>query len=72
MAQSIAKLEVSEQQRQELLLVLRASSSSQRDVRRAHIVLLRAEGKSQHEAMGFYEGWGTVVDQMVEYMKSLK
>lgn len=31
-----------------------------------------AEGKSQHEAMGFYEGWGTVVDQMVEYMKSLK
>ena len=30
------------------------------------------EGKSQHEAMGFFEGWGTVVDQMVEYMKSLK
>jgi transposase len=49
MAQSIAKLEVSEQQRQELLRVVRASSSSQRDVRRARIVLLRARGKSQDE-----------------------
>ncbi len=49
MAQSIAKLEVSEQQRQELLRLVRASSSSQRDVRRARIVLLRAEGKTQEE-----------------------
>ena len=49
MAQSAAKLEVSEQQREELLRVVKASSSSQRDVRRARIVLLRAEGKSQEE-----------------------
>ncbi len=28
-------------------------------------------GKEQHEAMGFYEGWGTVLDQLVEYMKSV-
>ena len=49
MAQSTAKLELSEQQRQELLRVVKASSSSQRDVRRARIVLLRAEGKSQEE-----------------------
>jgi transposase len=49
MAQAITKLEVSEQQRQELGRVVRASSSSQRDVRRARIVLLRGEGKSQEE-----------------------
>jgi transposase len=49
MAQSIAKVEVSEQQRQELLRIVRASGSSQRDVRRARIVLLRADGKSQAE-----------------------
>jgi transposase len=49
MAQSITKLEVSEQQRQELLRVVRASSSAQRDVRRARIVLLRADGKTQEE-----------------------
>lgn len=49
MARSIARLDVSEQQRQELLRIVRASSSSQRDVRRARIVLLRAQGKSQEE-----------------------
>lgn len=49
MAQSITKLDVSEQQRRELLRVVRAPSASQRDVRRARIVLLRAQGKSQDE-----------------------
>jgi transposase len=49
MAQSIVKLEVSEQQRQELLRVVRASCSPQRDVRRARIVLLRSEGNSQEQ-----------------------
>lgn len=42
-----AALVLNEQQRQELLRVVRATSSAQRDVRRARIVLLRAEGKSQ-------------------------
>lgn len=28
------------------------------------------EGKKQHEEMGFLEGWGTVADQMVEYIKA--
>lgn len=27
-------------------------------------------GRRQHEAMGFHEGWGTVLDQLVAYMKS--
>lgn len=27
-------------------------------------------GCKQHEAMGFYDGWGTVVTQMVEYIKA--
>ncbi|NTS30377.1 SRPBCC family protein [Phyllobacterium sp. BT25] len=27
-------------------------------------------GKKQHEEMGFHDGWGTVLDQMVAYIKS--
>jgi uncharacterized protein YndB with AHSA1/START domain len=27
-------------------------------------------GRKKHEEMGFYEGWGTVADQMVTYIKS--
>ncbi len=27
-----------------------------------------AEGKQQHEAMGFHEGWGKALDQLVAYM----
>lgn len=26
--------------------------------------------KKKHEEMGFHDGWGTVVDQMVEYIKA--
>jgi uncharacterized protein YndB with AHSA1/START domain len=26
--------------------------------------------RKKHEEMGFYDGWGTVVDQMVEYIKA--
>lgn len=29
------------------------------------------ETAEQHKAMGFYDGWGTVVDQLVEYIKGL-
>ncbi|MGH8677023.1 MAG: IS630 family transposase [Burkholderiales bacterium] len=47
MAKSIAKLELSGQQRQELTRLVQASTSTQREVRRARIVLLRAQGKSQ-------------------------
>lgn len=28
-----------------------------------------AEGRKQHEEMGFHDGWGTVVNQLVEYIK---
>lgn len=28
------------------------------------------EGRKKHEEMGFFEGWGTVVTQMVEFIKS--
>jgi uncharacterized protein YndB with AHSA1/START domain len=28
------------------------------------------EGRKKHEEMGFFEGWGTVVTQMVEYIKA--
>jgi len=28
------------------------------------------EGCKKHEEMGFYDGWGTVVTQMVEYIKA--
>lgn len=47
MSRPVSDLEVSEQQRRELLRLVRAPTSAQRQVRRARIVLLRAEGKSQ-------------------------
>jgi uncharacterized protein YndB with AHSA1/START domain len=28
------------------------------------------EARKKHEEMGFHEGWGTVVSQMVEYIKA--
>jgi uncharacterized protein YndB with AHSA1/START domain len=28
-------------------------------------------GRKKHEEMGFHEGWGTVVDQLVEYIKKV-
>ncbi len=28
------------------------------------------DGRKQHEDMGFHDGWGTVVDQMVAYIKN--
>jgi uncharacterized protein YndB with AHSA1/START domain len=30
-----------------------------------------AETRTAHEAMGFHEGWGTALDQLVEAAKSL-
>ena len=29
------------------------------------------EGRRKHEEMGFYDGWGTTLDQMVEHIKGL-
>lgn len=35
------------------------------------IALHRDEaGRKKHEEMGFHEGWGTVADQLVDYIKS--
>lgn len=31
-----------------------------------------AEARQQHEEMGFYVGWGIVVDQLTEYAKTLE
>lgn len=50
MSRPITKLELTEQQRLELTRMARASTSTQRQLRRARIVLLRAQGKSQEEA----------------------
>lgn len=47
MAKAVAALALSEQQRRELTRLVRAPTSTLREVRRARIVLLRAEGKSQ-------------------------
>ena len=30
------------------------------------------EGRKKHEVMGFHQGWGTVLDQLVEVAKELK
>lgn len=30
------------------------------------------ENRDKHEEMGFYDGWGTVLDQMVEYVKGME
>ena len=27
--------------------------------------------QKQHEEMGFFDGWGTVLDQMVAYVKTI-
>lgn len=29
-----------------------------------------ADGRKQHEEMGFHDGWGTVLDQLVEHVKA--
>lgn len=49
MARPVTRLELSEEQRQALTHVVRSPTSTQRAVRRARIVLLRAAGKSQEE-----------------------
>jgi uncharacterized protein YndB with AHSA1/START domain len=30
------------------------------------------ESRKTHEEMGFHDGWGTVVDQLVDYIKELQ
>ena len=30
------------------------------------------EGRARHEAMGFLEGWGTVLDQLVEHVHTMR
>lgn len=37
---------------------------------RALAMHLDPEGAAQHAQMGFHEGWGTVVDQMVEHIQA--
>jgi transposase len=49
MARSVSKLELSERQRRELTRWLSAATATQREVRRARIVLLRAAGKTQEQ-----------------------
>jgi hypothetical protein len=34
------------------------------------VIHIDAETCKQHEDMGFYNGWGTVLDQLVSLMKS--
>lgn len=29
------------------------------------------DGRKKHEEMGFHQGWGTVLDQLVEYAKAM-
>ena len=49
------------------VLTLEPSGSGTRYVA---IAIHRDEaGRKKHEEMGFHQGWGTVVDQMVEYVK---
>lgn len=36
---------------------------------RAIAVHADPEGRKQHEEMGFHNGWGTVIDQMVEHIQ---
>lgn len=33
----------------------------------AHCLHKDPEGRKKHEEMGFFEGWGTCIDQLVEY-----
>jgi uncharacterized protein YndB with AHSA1/START domain len=50
------------------ILTLEAQGSG---TRYTAIALHRDEaGRKKHEEMGFYEGWGTVVDQMAAYIKA--
>lgn len=37
---------------------------------RAHVMHRDPEGKQAHEAMGFHAGWGTALDQLVEFLKA--
>ncbi|MDX1268951.1 MAG: SRPBCC domain-containing protein, partial [Oceanisphaera sp.] len=36
----------------------------------AAVVHQTAAAKAQHEAMGFHEGWGIALDQLVAFMKA--
>lgn len=37
----------------------------------ATVIHSEEAGRKQHEEMGFHDGWGTALDQLVAYMKSL-
>jgi uncharacterized protein YndB with AHSA1/START domain len=36
---------------------------------RAHVKHANTEDRQQHEEMGFHDGWGTALDQLVEWAK---
>lgn len=38
----------------------------------AHVMHIDESSRIKHETMGFYEGWGTALDQLVAYVKSLQ
>ena len=38
---------------------------------RAIAVHRTEEGRKQHEEMGFHEGWGQALDQLVDYAKKM-
>lgn len=38
----------------------------------AYALHANPDKRKEHEAMGFHEGWGTVLDQLVEYTKSME
>ena len=65
MTRPIVKLEVSEQQRRELLRMARASTTLPREVPKARLILLRAQGKSQDEA-ALEVGMGSVAVRLWE------
>jgi uncharacterized protein YndB with AHSA1/START domain len=49
------------------MLTLEPSGKGTRYV--AYAIHRDEDGRKKHEEMGFHDGWGTVVDQMVEYIK---
>jgi len=37
----------------------------------AHVMHSDKESRDKHESMGFFDGWGTVLEQLVGYVKTL-
>jgi uncharacterized protein YndB with AHSA1/START domain len=50
--------------------VLTFESSGDGTRYRAHVMHADPEGRAQHEAMGFHDGWGAALDQLVTLMRA--